>query len=101
MRDLNRYVAKEYATDWWDIGLELGLKLHLLKNIKKDNPQQCVMCFQETLDSWLQLNPKATWKILEIALTNVRRQSLKLDPVDDVYGKSSKAQALTTLCLEN
>ena len=88
MRDLNRYVVKKHATDWWDIGLELGLELHLLQTIKKDNPQQSVICFQETLDRWLKLNPKATWKILEIALTNVNRQNLELDPVDDVYGKS-------------
>ena len=87
MRDLNRY-ARKYATDWYDIGIELGLELDVLNIIKKDNPQECVACFQNTLDKWLKLNTDdATWKTLEVALTNVNRANLGLDPVDDMYGK--------------
>ena len=87
MRDLNRYVTKKHATDWYDIGIELGLELELLDIIKKDNPQQSVTCFQKTLDKWLKLNgDDTTWKTLEVALTNVNRANLKLRPVDDVYG---------------
>ena len=60
----------------------------MLDVIKKDNPQQSVTCFQQTLDKWLKLNANdATWKTLEVALTNVNRAELGLDPVDDVYGK--------------
>ena len=91
MKDLNRYVIKRYASDWKDIGIELELSLHLLKNIVKDNPQDCVACFQETLEKWLELKTgdDATWKTLELALTNVNRANHKLDPinVDDLYGK--------------
>ena len=88
MRDLNRYVTKKYATDWYDIGIELGLELDVLDIIKADNPQQSVNCFQKTLDKWLKLNTDdATWRTLEVALTNVNRAKLGLDPVDDVYGK--------------
>ncbi|XP_065900168.1 uncharacterized protein [Dysidea avara] len=89
MRDLNRYVTKrKYATDWKDIGIELGLELDVLDVIEKDNPQQSVSCLQKTLDKWLKLTPNATWRTLEITLTNVRRLQLCLDPVDDVYGES-------------
>jgi len=84
MRDLNRYVTKKFAADWKDIGLELGLQLDTLKIIKKNNPQQAEDCFEEVLDKWIKLNPNATWKTLEVALTNVRRQQLGLDPVDDL-----------------
>ena len=88
MRDLNRYVTRKYATDWYNIGIELGLELDVLNIIKKDNPQECVACFQNTLDKWLKLNTDdATWKTLEVALTNVNRANLGLDPVDDMYGK--------------
>ena len=88
MRDLNRYVTRKYATDWYDIGIELGLELDVLDIIQKDNPQQSITCFQKTLDKWLKLNYHgATWKILEVTLTNVNRAKLGLDPVDDVYGK--------------
>ena len=78
----------KYATKWYDIGIELGLELDVLEIIKTDNPQQSVNCFQKTLDKWLKLNnDDATWKTLEVALTNVNRAKLGLDPVDDLYGK--------------
>ena len=90
MRDLNRYVTKKYAADWKEIGLELGLQLDTLKLIKKSNPLQVDDCLENVLEKWLQLNRKGTctWKMLEVALTNVNRQQLGLDPVDDVYGKN-------------
>ena len=88
IKDLNRYVIKKYADDWEDIGIELGLKLNVLRIITRNNHQQCVPCLRDTLDKWLELNTDdATWKTLEVALTNVNRAKLGLDPVDDVYGK--------------
>ena len=88
MRDINRYVIRKYSSDWYDIGLELGLELSVLEAIEKDNPEKHVSCFRKTLDKWLQLNTNdATWRTLEVALTNVNRAKLGLDPVDDVYGK--------------
>lgn len=87
MKDLNRYVASKYAHDWHDIGIELGLEFDILNIIGKDHHQQSVTCFQKTLDRWLKLNSDdATWKALEIALTNVNRIKLGLEPVDDIYG---------------
>ena len=86
MRDLNRYVTRKYAADWRDIGLELNLKLDILKNIQKNN-QEVEDRFEDVLDKWLKSTPKATWRMLEVALTNVRRQHLGLDPVDDVHGE--------------
>ena len=47
-----------------------------------------VACLRYTLDKWLELNTDdATWKTLEIAITNVNRLKLGLNPVNDVYGK--------------
>ena len=89
MKNLNRYVTKKYAADWRDIGIELDLELHTLEIISKDNHHECVPCFQSTLDKWLKLTPDATWKMLEVAITNVMREKLCLDPVDDVYGEST------------
>ena len=89
MKDLSRYVIKKYASDWKSIGLELGIDNHSLKNIKTDNPKDCVACLQETLEKWMEIDTEGvTWKILELALTNVNRANLKLDPVDDLFGKS-------------
>ena len=78
----------KYATDWYNIGVELDVDPDVLKLIKQDNSQQSVTCFQNTLDKWLELNTdNATWRTLEVALTNVNRAKLKLDPVNSVYGK--------------
>ena len=88
MKDLNRYVIRKYASDWSDIGIELGLELNVLDIIEKDHPLRSVTCFQKSLDKWLKLNTNdATWRTLEVALTNVSRGKVGLNPVDDVYGK--------------
>ena len=85
MRDINRY-TKKYAADWKDIGIELGLEIEGLSIIKKNNPSDCESCFQDMINNWLKLTVGATWKALEVALTNVNRLKLGLDPVDDIYG---------------
>ena len=87
MRDINKYVMK-YAANWKDIGLELGFDFDELAIVEKDHHSSgCVGCFQVIINQWLQRNPdNATWGALEVALTNVNRQKLKLDPTDDVYG---------------
>ena len=88
MKDLNRYVIKKYNSSWKDIGMELGLEFCVLKTIANDNPLDGAACLSETLNKWLNLNTDATWKAVEIALTNVNRINHGLDPVDDVYGKN-------------
>ena len=88
MKDLNRYVINKFAIDWKDVGLELGLNLSVLHMVKVDHLNQSRMCLQAILEKWLRLTPDATWRALEIALTNVTRQKLDLDPVDDVYGEN-------------
>ena len=86
MRDINRY-TKKYAADWKDIGIELGLKLSTLNIIEKDHSSQSIACFQAMIDNWIEPTTEdVTWKTLEVALTNVNRQKLDLDPVDDIYG---------------
>ena len=91
MKDLNRYVIRRYSIDWYDIGMELGLETDVLNIIENDNSQQCVICFRKTLDKWLKLNvTDATWKTLEVAITNVTRIKNGLNPIIDIYGKHMK-----------
>ena len=87
MRDLYRYVIRLYATEWRVIGLELNLKTATLNSISEDNPLKCEACFEKTLYTWLQSNPDATWRMLEVAITNAIRARNGLDPVTDIYGK--------------
>ena len=85
--DLNRYVIIKFAIYWIDIGIELGLGLDVLNIIAKDNLHHSEACLKETLDTWLKLTTDATWETLEVALTNVNRVKLGLEPVDDIYGE--------------
>ena len=87
IKDLHRYVISLCAADWRDVGLELNLKTTTLDSILKDNPSDCKACFKSTLAIWLKSNPNATWRMLEVAITNVRRAHNDLDPVSDIYGK--------------
>ena len=87
MRDLQRYVIPRYASKWNNVGLELKLEATKLENISKNNPLDCEACFKSTLATWLQSNPDASWRTLEVAITNVRRAQNGLDPVTDIYGK--------------
>ena len=87
MKDLNRYVTTKYATNWYNIGIELEVDHCVLDNIKQNNLNEIEACFQKTLDEWLKLNTDATWRTLEVAFTNVNRAKLELNPVVSVYGK--------------
>ena len=85
-RDLNRYVLHEYASEWEEIATELGLDKEI-EVIEKDN-RRCIDCFKKTLQRWLDLTSHPTWKMLEVAITNVKRAKMSLGPVTDVYGKN-------------
>ena len=77
----------KYASEWEDIAIELGLDKQV-EIIKKDN-RECIDCLRRTLQKWLDSTPSATWKTLEIAITNAKRAQLSLDPVTDVYGENA------------
>ena len=86
MKDINRYVKRKHAADWKDIGIELDLSLSALDIIERDHPLRSEESFIAMINLWIQSTSDATWKALEVALTNINRQKLDLDPVDDVYG---------------
>ena len=87
MKNLHRYVITKYAPDWKAIGLELNLKASTLEIIAEDNPLKCTVCFEKTLDMWLKSTPDATWRTLEIAITNVKRAQRGLKPLTDANGE--------------
>ena len=86
MRDINRYVTRKYATDWKDIGLELGLSFGALSDIADHHRSNGRQIFEDMIWGWIEKKWTFTWKTLEILLTNVNRRKLDLDLVDDVYG---------------
>ena len=84
-KELGRRVVNQYATQWCDINIGTELEVPI-KNTEHDNPHNCVVCFRKILEIWLELNLHASWKMLEVAITNVIRVENGLKPVDDIYG---------------
>ena len=76
MVDLGQTMT-EYCTQWKDIGPLLGLTPAAVRVIEADN-SKTRECFREVLQKWLQMDTKATWRKLELAITNANRQNLGL-----------------------
>ena len=88
LRDLNRYVVHKFASEWEDIATELGLDKEIAI-IEKDN-RRSIDCLKKTLLKWLDSTP-CNWKMLEVAITNVKRAQVSLYPITDVYGKNTSS----------
>ena len=86
VKNINRYVTWKYADDWQEIGSELDLHddilNHTYSHVDRNNKKK----FHYMITSWIEGGVNATWRTLEVALTNVNRRKLGLYPVDDVYG---------------
>ena len=78
-KDLNRFITS-HCKHWRAIGLQLGLKSSVLDQVEADH-YGLRERFRVTLERWLQLNVRATWANLELAITNANRESLDLLPL--------------------
>ena len=84
---MNRYIIRKYADNWKDIGIELGLSFPEINEVERHQRSWFGNkdSLREILNNWLKKTNDATWKAVEIALTNVNRLNLQLNPVDDLY----------------
>ena len=81
MNELNRYLT-EYCKLWKSIGYKLGLEDAVLDMIQSD----CLAHrerFAAVLQKWLELDARATWNMLELAITNARREELSLEALPE------------------
>ena len=80
-KDYQKFLTK-YCLQWKSIGVQLGLEQSALDVIGADHRDQNRECLRLTLESWLQLDPKANWSKLELAITNSNRTKSDIDPLD-------------------
>ena len=80
-KDYQKFLTK-YCLEWKSIGLHLGLEQALLSLIGADHSGQHRDCLRLTLENWLQMDTKATWSKLELAITNANRVKSGIDPID-------------------
>ena len=62
-----RYVTPIYATEWREIGIELGLPNAKLKEIYVDS-KNVKQCCNDMLAEWLCVDTEASWKKLFSAI---------------------------------
>ena len=79
--ELQASVINHYAEQWCLIADELSIDT---ATIEQDECE-CTRRLQKILEKWLN-STDASWKILEVAITNVLRVQHHLDHVDDIYG---------------
>ena len=58
----------DISDKWHGLGLQLGLNEGALKGINSDHPKNSQDCLRETLRTWLDVEPRATWHTLCAAL---------------------------------
>jgi len=80
MGELNKYLT-EYCGLWRSVGYKLELQDSVLNVIQSDHPTQRMECFRIVLQKWLEQDVRPTWNILELAITNARREELSLEPL--------------------
>ena len=80
-QDLQRYVINHYAEHWCSIADELKINTATIEQ----DVHECTRRLRKILEKWLN-STDASWKTLEVAITNVLRAQQRLDPVDDIYG---------------
>ena len=76
-------ILTEYCRLWKGVGLKLGLEAPVLNNIEADYRHQRKR-FDKTLSAWMDLyQDKATWGVLELAITNANRADLGIKPLSE------------------
>ena len=90
-RDLYNYIVTKHATNWREIGGELGLKPEVVNNIAANfqtfDSSKHENCLKEVFKFWLRADTNASWKKLEVALTNVSRAQRGLNVISNMYGE--------------
>ena len=71
LRDINNYVITKCAAKWKQLGINLKLDENLLKIIKCNHPNDCESCCSVMLSEWLDINPYASWEMLNNAIDRI------------------------------
>jgi len=78
-------IITDHCGLWRAIGLKLGLQSSVLGIIEADFPNDQRQRLSKTLDTWIkQDQDKATWGVLELAITNAIRAELALPSLSNL-----------------
>ena len=71
MRDIDDHVVEKFATKWKQLGSQLNVGEHLIRNIECDHRNDCERCCRIMLSKWLDETAHPTWGTLINALDKV------------------------------
>ena len=71
MRDIDDHVVEKFATKWKQLGSQLNVGEHLIRNIECDHRNDCERCCRVMLSRWLDETAHPTWGALINALDKV------------------------------
>ena len=68
LKDVHQLVTPCYATEWKEIGTQLGLPNERLKIIEADYPGNTKCCCNQMFQTWLETDATASWEKLFAAI---------------------------------
>ncbi|XP_065911615.1 uncharacterized protein [Dysidea avara] len=68
LKELHRHVTPQYAAEWREIGVELGLTDAKLREIEANNPRNVKQCCNRMFSEWLRMDTTASWEKLFTAI---------------------------------
>ena len=75
IENLSRELADISGQEWFNLGIQLGIKDSILRNIET-NHRDVQRCKTEMLGVWLQNDPTNPWKKLATTLENMGKKVL-------------------------
>ena len=73
LMEIENELSEVTATDWYPLGVQLGLRPPTLREILNTYPLDTERCKQEVLHVWLCSTPEASWKSLAQAVQALGR----------------------------
>ena len=75
MKDIDNHVVERWASKWKELGSQLNIGEHLIRNIEHDCPSDCGKCCRIMLSKWLEETSHPTWGALMSAVDEVSDNS--------------------------
>ena len=83
---LRELVHLKVDTEWYSLGLELGLPEHTLNIIENDSGNDCKTCMRKMFSKWLTTNKAANWKDIIKGLVAINKKDIA-ENVSQQYSK--------------
>lgn len=83
LRDLYEYVTPQYAAQWKELGVLLGIPLGEVQAIEGGYPTNVKWCCNKMLEKWFETNTSATWEHLIAAIDSRAISARSGDAADE------------------